>query len=173
MNRYSQKGVTLVELVISIVIMSIAMLALLSSFGVSIQQSAEPLWRTKTLKLAQLYLDEILAKRFDDTTLLGGVPAYPGAGCDTASEEGNDRTQFDDVGDYNGIADAVPVSLISPLDSSYDNYRVTITVECDGDSVDAENSLGVVANNQAKLITVAITAPNNKTMRFAAYKGNF
>ena len=47
-----QTGVTLVELVISIIIISIAMVALMNAFSVSMQGSADPLWRNKTLKLA-------------------------------------------------------------------------------------------------------------------------
>lgn len=173
LRRNKQGGVTLVELVISIVIISIAMVAMLNSFSVSINQSAEPLWRNKAMKLAQLYLDEILAKKFDESTPIGGVPPVGGATCDLADEESDDRTQFDDVGDYNGLTDAPPVSLIASLDSSYDDYSVSVTVECDGDQVDAENSAGAVSDNHAKLITVAITAPNGDTISFAAYKGNF
>ena len=43
-----QAGVTLIELVISIIVLSIAMVALMNAFSVSMLNSADPLWRYKT-----------------------------------------------------------------------------------------------------------------------------
>jgi MSHA pilin protein MshD len=167
-----QQGVTLVELVISIVILSIAMVTLMSSFSLTMSHSADPLWRNKTLKLGQLYLDEILAKKYDELTPIGGLPFIVSPSCaslgpDGAPPIGETRATYDDVDDYHGITNSVPTSLTASLDSSYDNYRVTITVACDGTDV------GASGNNHAKLITVIVTPPNQNPFTFAAYKGNY
>jgi len=168
-----QRGVTLIELVISIVILSLALVAVLNGFSRSIEHSADPLWRNKTLKLAQLYLDEILSKNYDHNTPVGGVPVVSSPGCSTMGPEaGETRATFNDVDDYHNYgltnpADAVPSSLVAPLDSSYSQYRVTVSVQCDGASVNAS------ANNQAKKITVTITPPEQSAMSFSVYRGNF
>lgn len=174
-----QQGVTLIELVISIVILSIAMVAVMNSFSVTMKHSADPLWRNKTLKLAQLYLDEILAKNYDHSTPVGGVPLVASPSC-TATYLGPDspggtletRAVFNDVDDYDqyGITDpddARPTSLTGALDSSYSSYSVTVSVECDGGTVAASGA------SHAKKVTVSITPPGQSTMTFAAYKGNF
>ncbi len=167
----SQAGVTLVELVISIVIISIAMVAVLNSFSVSIGQTADPLWRNKSLKLAQLYLDEILAKNYDHNTPVGGVPEVSSPSCSgLGPESGESRATFNDVDDYHGTTDSPPLSLIGSLDASYNAYSVSVTVECDGNTVGAA---GGTPDNHAKKISVAVTPPGEIAIVFAAYKGNF
>jgi MSHA pilin protein MshD len=171
-NPIKQQGVTLVELVISIVIISIAMVALMSSFSLSMSHSADPLWRNKALKLGQLYLDEILAKKYDELSPIGGLPFVASPSCANLGPDGTapnqeTRTSYDDVDDYHGITDSVPLSLTEPLDSSYDDYRITITVVCDGTDV------GASGNNHAKIITVLVTPPNQSPIAFAGYKGNY
>ena len=167
-RKQGQQGVTLVELVISIVIISIAMVAVLSSFGLSISRSADPLWQNKSLKLAQLYLDEILAKSYDHASPLGGVPHVASPSCaGLGAETGETRATFNDVDDYNGLVDAPPVSLIGALDASYARYAVSVTVSCDGTDV------GASGNSHAKKILVQVTPPDQSPIAFAAYKGNF
>jgi len=166
-----QRGVTLVELVISIVIISIAMVAVLNSFSFSMSQSADPLWRNKSLKLAQLYLDEILAKNYDDATPVGGLPEVSNPDCSSLGPEGGEtRATYNDVDDYHAPTPVVPESLTGTLDSSYDDYRVAVVVTCDGDTVGAS---GTVSDNHAKKITVIVTPPGQNPISFAAYKGNY
>jgi MSHA pilin protein MshD len=171
-----QQGVTLVELVISIVIISIAMVAMMSSFSLSMSHSADPLWRNKALKLGQLYLDEILAKKYAELSPIGGLPFVESSdsGCANLGPDGTEtRATYDDVDDYHGITDSVPTSLTAPLDSSYDDYRIDITVACDGDDVGALAEAGGDDNSHAKIITVTVTPPNQSPITFAAYKGNY
>lgn len=164
----SHAGVTLIELVISIVVISIALVAVLNSFSFSVSQSADPLWRNKSLKLAQLYLDEILARSYDESTPVGGLPPVASPSCAGLGPEGGEtRATYDDVDDYNGIDDAPPVSLIGAIDSSYGNYRVQVSVGCDGSSVAASG------NSHAKKIIVQVTPPGEGPISFAVYKGNF
>jgi MSHA pilin protein MshD len=169
-----QKGVTLVELVISIVVLSIAMIALMNAFSVSMSSSADPLWRNKTMKLAQLYLDEILSKAYDHSTPLGGIPFVTTPACTGLGPDAGEtsRADFNDVDDYDGLTESPPVSLDGTLDSSYASYSVSIAVACAGTDVSALNATGV-SNAQAKKISVTITAPNQSPITFAVYRGNF
>lgn len=173
-NSLHQAGVTLVELVISIIILSIAMVALMNAFSVSMLNSADPLWRNKTLKLAQSYLDEILAKNYDHTTPVGGMPYVETPDCTNLGPDGlEDRESFNDVDDYDDIDNEVPTSLIASLDSSYNAYRVSVEVVCVGDQVGAVDKDNGADSDQAKKITVTITPPGQDAIPFAAYKGNF
>jgi MSHA pilin protein MshD len=172
-SRY-QAGVTLVELVISIILLSIAMVALMNAFSVSMLNSADPLWRNKTLKLAQLYLDEILAKNYDHNTPVGGMPYVETPNCTNLGPDGlEDREDFNDVDDYDDIDNEVPSSLIASIDSSYNDYRVSVDVVCVGNQVGAVDKDNLIDSTQAKKITVTITPPGQVAIHFAAYKGNF
>ncbi|MCQ4348615.1 type II secretion system GspH family protein [Pseudomonas stutzeri] len=62
MNR--QRGVTLVELVIAIVIVGIAAAALYSAMASITARSADPMLRQQSLMLAEACLEEILGKPF-------------------------------------------------------------------------------------------------------------
>jgi MSHA pilin protein MshD len=170
-----QKGVTLVELVISIVVLSIAMVALMNAFSVSMSGSADPLWRNKSLKLAQLYLDEILSKRYDHNTHVGGLPFVTMPSCTGLGPDPGetDRADYNDVDDYNGLTESPPKSLTGNLDSSYTPYSISVSVVCDGTRVGAMQSSTTGSNAQAKKISITITPPNQPAITFAVYRGNF
>lgn len=163
MNK--QMGVTLIELVITIVVLGIALSAMISSLSTGIAQSANPLWESRSLELTQAYLDEILAMKFDGTQSAGGGVIT--GGC-AISDDGQLRREFDDIDDYNGLLDAPPVLIESSLDmTTYGEFSVAITVTCSG------TELGLVDDSLAKRITITVTVPGGVTRSIAVYKGNF
>ncbi|OUS06747.1 hypothetical protein A9Q81_02370 [Gammaproteobacteria bacterium 42_54_T18] len=166
-----QSGFTLIELVITIVVISIALAAMLGAFSGAMSHSADPLWRNKTIKLAQLYLDEILSKRFDENSPVGGVPANASTSCTSIGADGVEtRATYDDVDDFHNTTNSVPVGASGTLDTSYDNYLIAVEVTCD-DAGGAVNSSG--SDIHAKRIKVSVTPPGQSTMVFYAYKGNY
>lgn len=154
-------GVTLIELVIVIVIISLAVVASLSSFSFLAGHNATPLIQTRIIDLAQLYADEILAKRFDEDTGNGGSPAY--SGC-RITDDGENRANFDDVDDYNGL-DEAPAFSDQNLAAYYSNFRVQITVTCD-------NSVGVNKEG-AKRVDILVSESSGEQGIFTVYRGNF
>ena len=61
-------GMTLIEIIIAIVVVGIALAAIMSVFVVTTQHSADPMARVQAQILAEGYLDEVLLKKFYDTT---------------------------------------------------------------------------------------------------------
>ncbi len=167
-------GFTLIELIITIVVISIALAAMLGAFSSSMSRSADPMWRNKTIKLAQLYLDEVLSKKYDENTPVGGVPAAGSSGgaaltaCGSlGSEAGEVRATYDDVDDYDGVTDNPPVAVNGALDASYANYTVSVVVVCDG------TAASVNGNQHAKKIKITVMPPAQGAMDFYTYKGNY
>ena len=158
-----QRGLTLVELVITIVIVSIAIVASLTSFSVIVGRSSDALIQSRTLDLAQLYLDEILSKRFDEAAGVGGIPTFTGT-C-RITDDGESRADYDDVDDFDEINNESPALVDSSLAARYSNFQVSVTVSCD-------SSVGT-GINQAKRIQLTITSPDGDQSVFAAYKGNY
>lgn len=172
-----QRGVTLVELVIAIVIVSIAMVASLKNFSVISGRSSDALIQARTLDLAQIYIDEIIAKNFDESTGVGGVPAYTGA-C-RITNDGESRADYDDVDDFNGLNETpsfvdedASTPVAERLSSIYANFNVSVDVLCDIGGVDTGLSVGVNGEG-AKRVDITITDPTGKQSRFTAFKGNF
>ena len=85
-----QRGVTLVELLVSIVIVAIASGTVLGLLAMTTAASADPMIRHQAAAIAESYLEEILLKSLSDPDGVDGEVA---------------RADYDDVDDYNGLTD--------------------------------------------------------------------
>jgi type II secretory pathway pseudopilin PulG len=101
----AQGGFTFVEILITLVFLSIAMLATTSQFplGLKVSQSAEDL--TLATNLAQELMEEIRSLRWEDPQLPGGV-----LGPEIGQGEWS-RLDFDDIDDYDGLVESPPNDL--------------------------------------------------------------
>ncbi len=172
------RGFTLVELVVSIAVLSIALLAVAKSLAFSAQFAADPLWQTRTVQLAQAYSAEILSQRFDQNSPLGGTAACGTAsvacssalGPDAGERRSGGTNSFNDVDDYHGLNDSPPVDSQGRARSDYNGYRVEVDVRY----ADADFGLsGDAEDNGAKHIEIRITAPGQPAVPFSVYLGNY
>lgn len=112
-----QAGMTLVELVITIVIIGIAAAALYSAMAAIMGRSADPLLRQQSLSIAESYLEEILLQPFLDPTALAVCQAIPG-----------NRAAFNDVCDYRAVNDAGAQDANGNAIAGLGNYQVQVVV---------------------------------------------
>lgn len=143
-----QRGVSLFELIIFILVVGLASGALFKTLGYSAMHSADPIAKVRAMELAQSKLDEVLALKYDENTPTGDIPACgssdPGAvACSNNSADGI----VNDVDDYNGASD-----------TPYVGYTRNVTVTLDGNK---------------KLIQVEVTTPQGLVFTLAAYRANF
>jgi MSHA pilin protein MshD len=129
--------VTLIELVISIVIISIGLVGVLLAFNRTISTSADPMIQQQAISIGQAYIEEIIGKAYSDP--------------DGAETGETGRTDWDDVSDYNGLSDAGARSQIDPTTSIAGLARYNVTVAI------ATATLG---GAPAKLITVTVSHPD-------------
>ena len=174
-RRYDtrQSGFSLIEMVVVIVVLAVGLTGITLVINETVKQSPKPLVQTRAMELAQTYLDEILAKRFDELSGQGGMPR-----CDSVDnaaqtcsntmgdEEGGSRLLFDDVDDYNNLDNSPPITASGTVLNNYSSYRVQVNVTYAG----AELGL---ANRGAKRITIMITTPLGTTLPVSAYRVNF
>ena len=128
--RYRQAGISLIELVIFIVIVSVSIVGILSVMNMTVMHSADPMVRKQAAALADSILEEILLKDYADPD---GVAATEAS-----------RALYDDVDDYNGKGNATFTDLPGELSA----YVIGIAV------TDGTATLGVAA----KKITVTVTS---------------
>jgi MSHA pilin protein MshD len=188
-----QRGLNLIELIITIVILAIALVGLTQIISSTVGNSADSTLEVRTVALAQAYLDEILGKRFDERTRNSGVPpcrasAPPARQCTAELSFGPDggetRARFDDVDDYHGLDEGDDPS--DPLKDAngderegFENFRVQISVRYINVGVGGEEEnlgTGSVLNDEfdAKLITVTVShRSQSEGVKFSAYKANF
>ncbi len=109
----SQVGVTLVELLLSIVIVATAASAVLGMLSATVKSSADPMLRHQAVAIAEAYLEEILHKSFTDPDGVDGEAA---------------RADFDDVDDYNGLLDVGARDQFGNPIAALSDYTVAVTV---------------------------------------------
>lgn len=105
------RGVSLIELIVFMVVVSIALIALVGVYRQATINNADPVIRLRALESAQSLLDEIIALRYDAATPVGGIPACRNT-C-TNEPDGN----MDDVDDYHNFND-----------EPYTGYRRSVSV---------------------------------------------
>jgi MSHA pilin protein MshD len=132
LNSDKQSGATLVELVVSIVILSILSIGIMSVISSTALGSAKPLIRTQAIAIARSYMEEILSRPLSD----------PAGGDGEVS-----RSLFDDVDDYHNLADnsGAEDRLENPV-AGLEGYNVSVAV------VDA-----TISGLSGKKITVTVT----------------
>jgi len=83
--RKASPGFTLIEIVLTIVILG-AVAGILVPFFTAIVHSPDPEIRERAISLGQAMMDEIMAKKWDKNTPMGGGPLITGAGETEAAD---------------------------------------------------------------------------------------
>jgi MSHA pilin protein MshD len=171
----TQQGFTLIELVLFIVIVGIAVSAIGLQIQTSVQHSAQPLLREKGIALANFYMDEILRKKWNESSPTGGGCVQAGgiacaggaAATAIGAEAGEVRATYDDIDDYNSLPDPTPRDQTGAALADFTNYTVAVTVNA-GVTLHAS-----VAAADTLEITVTVTTPLAETITLRAYRVNF
>ena len=151
MSMQRQTGTTLIELVIAIVIISIAASTVLMALSTSLAQSADPMIRHQAVAVAESYLEEIALRSFVDPDGVDG--------------EAN-RELYDDVDDYDGLVDVGARDQFDNALAGLGDYTVTVAVAASG-------ALPSIASTDLFLISVTITHAANIDFTISAYRANF
>ena len=123
-KRSTQAGLTLVELVVTIVVLAVALTGVLLVINYTTSRSADPMLQQQAVAIAESYLEEILLRAYDED----GVPETTQTEGAWGAEPGETRGDFDDVNDYDGLLDngargqdGLPIASLSA-------YRVQVAV---------------------------------------------
>lgn len=163
-NIKLQFGLTLIEMVISIVIISIALTGVLIIMNRTSVSSADPMIRTQVASIAQSYLEEIMLREYQDPD---------------GSEAGEDRSTFDDVDDYHNLANngclAAEATAACPLGScacdqngvpieQLKGYSIQVTVISDDMTFAGLNTV------TAQRIDVTVTHTSSISTTLSSYR---
>ncbi len=158
MTNHRQRGFTLIELIMFIVIVGVGVAGVLSVFTTSVKSSADPMLRKQALSIAESLLEEILLKEFKDPN--GGTNGV--STCTLAT--GSNRSLWDDVCDYNtysstGIADVQGNNV-----ASLGGYKVLPAVAVTTQAVGGVN---------LKRVVVSVTDTQNNVISIVGYRGDY
>ena len=149
MTRPRQRGFTLVELIIFIVVVGAGLAGILSVSNQVVRTSADPMLTKQSVTLAESLMEEILQKDFANP--VGGY-------------SGTNRALFDDVADYNGYVTAAGmVDVQGVAIAGLGGYSASPAV-----AVMAMTSWNGIP---ALRVTVSITGPGG-TVSLVGYRSN-
>jgi MSHA pilin protein MshD len=150
-NRHNQRGISLIELIMFIVIVSVALAGILLVMNNVTRHSADTLVRKQALAVAESLLEEIELQDFIAVAAVATVtPA-------------NRSTAYHIVTDYDGFTTAGIFTFDNVAVPNLGNYNVTaVTVAAGAD-------LGV-APTSAMMITVSVTDPSGQVTVVDGYR---
>ena len=155
-----QIGTTLIELVITIVVLGVGLSSILLVMNRNTASSADPLILHQGIAIAEAYLEEIIEKPFTDPDGVDGEAS---------------RDLYDDIDDYAAIVDQVPQDQNGNAIAGLDRYRVTVLII-------STESLGPAGNQASpantRRITVEVTTPATAStggtpLRMSAYRTSY
>ena len=135
-NRGNNGGFTLIEILVTIVVLGIAATSIMSVFISTVKTSADPLIQQQAVSIAEAYMEEIQSQNFNDPVAVetGGA------------EAGEVRATYNDVQDYAGLSDTGAKNQNNVAMLGLEDYTVTVDV-----SAAVLNSITVPSGNAMRI----------------------
>ena len=162
-----QQGMTLIELIVFIVIVSVALAGVLTVLNVTTKSSADPMIRKQMLAIAEALLEEIQLQPFTwcDPDDPAAATATSTGGCTTAESSGPESVPvrleargdplypFDNVNDYAGAN--ITTNIVGTASSMPTGYSAHVAV-ADTSALATNRLGGITADADVLLITVTV-----------------
>ena len=150
-ERYKNiQGFTLIELIVAMVVISVALAGVMSVINYTTLHSADPVLRHQAIAIAEAYMEEITLKQYTD-------PDVDGEGS---------RALFDDVDDYNGLSNVGAQDQNGNAISGLNNYSVAV-------SVTPQNYGPTGVEVSGLQISVTVTDPGGESLVLTGYRANY
>jgi MSHA pilin protein MshD len=177
-SRFQQRGLTIIELIVFIVIVGAALAGVLTILNVTAKGSSNPVIRKQGLAVAEAILEEVMSQPFTwcDSNDANAATAMAYASCaslpetsfgpETVSgilESRGGTPSFDNVNDYNNLATTTNIAGagVAPYTASVTVVPTTL------------NGIGdATTGSAALLITVSVTA-GGETIKLEGYRARY
>ena len=146
-----QRGVTLVELIVAITIVSISATTILGTMATVASRSADAMVQQQAIAIGQAYLDEVLQRWVVDPN---GNPGVSG------------RANWNTVDAYNGLNDIGARDQFGNAIAALAGYNVSVSVVNSG-------GLGGIGAAAVRRVDVTVTHPPGVTVTLSGYRANF
>jgi MSHA pilin protein MshD len=158
-GRIKQRGISLVELIMFIVIISVALTGILLVMNNVTSHSADPLLHKQAIAAAESLLEEIELQDFISASSASAACPH------NAVTQANRASGYHIICDYSGFSTALtgihPVSGAAAI-GGLGSYNATVVV--------TPTVLGDIAAGSAVLITVTVTDPQGTAIPISGYR---
>lgn len=178
-RAHRQGGLTLIELVVFIVVVSVGLAGILAAMNLSTRNSANPMLLKQQVAIAESLLEEIESKPYtwcdpDDANVstaanAAGCTLVQGLGPTAGDDRYSQTSPFDNVGDYhgfsmNGIRSPTNGSVVLP---GLGAYTATVAV------TQAGSALGLADNTAALRIDVTVALAGQASITLTGYRSRY
>ena len=147
MTQRSQRGVTLVELIVALVLAGVVMSGIWTAWTLMVTRSANPLVSRQQLAIAQSLLREIELQPLPGTAVAAALPG---------------RTGFASILDYNGLVMNGITDVEGATVPGLGGYGASIGV--------VARALAGVPQSDGWWITVDVSGPTGDTLKLASWR---
>lgn len=154
-----ERGATLIEAVLFIVIISVALASILGVMSLAVGHSADPMILRQSTAVTESLLQEVMAQPFTQNDLDGGANAI---GPEAGESRGSSSNPFDHVDDYDGLALSGITAADGSAISGLENYNASISIEA--------AALNGIASSDGLLVRVTVTGPDLIPVTVAGYR---
>jgi MSHA pilin protein MshD len=158
-SRRSQRGVTLVELVMFVLIVGIAVSSVLGTLAFAGGRSGDALVQRQSLAVAESLLQEIAAQPFTALSPDGSPEAI---GPEAGEARSSSTTPFNHVNDYHGYTMNGIVALDGSAIAGLENYSASVSITA--------QALGNIAAGEGLLIRVTVTGPGGTPVTLTGFR---
>ncbi|TXT24529.1 MAG: hypothetical protein FD134_1480 [Gallionellaceae bacterium] len=190
-HAWPQRGVSLIELIMFIVIISVALAGVLLVMNRVTASSADPLVRKQALAIAESLLEEVelMPFTFCDPDDLNAASAVSAADCTGGAGGVNDQNKggaaltsptpaaearghatapFDNVADYGNYSMPTIADITGTDVTGLNGYSASVGIARAGTAL-----LGAADDGAALRITVAVTGPGNTQVVLDGYRTRY
>lgn len=153
-------GVTLVELVLSIVIIGVTVTGTFLAINRTVRSSADPMIVKQALAIGEAYLEEILLKDYYDPDLGAGGGICPAVEAT--------RDLYDNLCDYDTLDDSGAEDHDGNAIAGLESYRVRVSVETAGANLGA-----LTGDTEVVRVDVRVTHSSVVDLTLSGYRTNF
>ena len=150
-----QFAFTLIEVLVTIVVISISAVALTSVYTNMIAGSADPMIQQQATAIAEAYLEEISLRPFNN----------PGGGETGASEGEAGRALYNDVKDYRDLASGPAANQFGTPIAALGDYTVNVTI--------TDAALGSIGPGNSLRIEVSVSHPAISPISVSGFRTNY
>lgn len=151
-----QRGISLIELIIFIIIVSVGIAGILSVMNVTVKSSADPMLRKQAMAMGEAVLEEVLTKDYANPPVIGFT--------ETSATCAN-RSQYDDVDDYACFAGP-------PYIAGTDTLGAGSIADLASYSAKVAIAAAVVGGVAMKKVTVTVSGAG-ETIELYGYRSNY
>jgi MSHA pilin protein MshD len=151
----AQGGFTLIEVIVSIVVLAIAIVGVLAGLSAIAVHSANAMVNEQAVAIASAYLNEVMQKPFG---------AFDGAAT---------RSQFDVVDDYAGLTDVGAHDQTGAAVPGLGQYTVGVTIRGGGLPGPPAAPLGAVPPAQLREIDVTVSNSSGVLVVLSGYRTQY